>query len=457
MNTIASGLARYINLTRNDDFPALARSRALDAITDCIACMLAGSREPLARILLDTLPRFTRTESTQAPLLGTNAYSSVTDSALYNGTIAHALDYDDTNHPAYAHPSAALLPAMLAVAPQARATGQDLITAYILGFELIGKLGRALNPAHMARGWHPTATLGTLGAAVAAGRLLRLNEHQLTMALGIAASAAGGFRANFGTMTKPLHAGYAARNGALAALLASHDFTSSETALEHAVGFCNVMNESNNCDLSKLDGWGIELEILTEYGLALKPYPSCGATHTGIEAALLLRDKIGSAKIETVRAGVSDLAFAPLIQHAPTTPLEAKFSLRYCIAAALTQGVVGLRTFSDDVFKTPAIQDLLLRVSMESDDRVRDSHEFSSVVTIRTSTGEVHENLIDLAIGKPSRWFSPSQLRSKFNDCASLIFPPPRLDAIFLKLRSLDSDLPVPELCDALRTETDRV
>lgn len=145
------------------------------------------------------------------------------------------------------------------------------------------------------------------------------------------------------------------------------------------------------CELAMLDRWGQQLEILTEYGLALKPHPSRGATHTGIEAALLLRDAIGNAEIVEIRAGASALAFAPLIQHSPASALEAKFSLRYCIAAALTQGVVGLRTFSDEVFRTQAIQDMVQRVRMEPDDRIRDDREFASVVTVHTATGAVHE------------------------------------------------------------------
>jgi len=163
----------------------------------------------------------------------------------------------------------------------------------------------------------------------------------MVMAIGIAASAAGGLRANFGTMVKPLHAGYAARNGVLAALLAREGLIASEVALEHRYGYCNVFNHGIGYDPAPLSAWGEPLEILSEFGLALKPFPSCGATHTGIEAALLLRKEIGGAPIRSVRAGVSEMAFEPLIHVMPNSGLEGKFSLHYCIAAAVASWVAG--------------------------------------------------------------------------------------------------------------------
>ena len=153
MDSLARTLARYALAARDDDFPAEARTRALDAITDCIACMLAGAKEPLAGMVKNVVSGAPR-ETGRALLVGTNEYSTPADAALYNGAIAHALDYDDTNHPGYAHPSAAILPAMMAVAEMADATGRDIITGYIIGLEVIGKLGRAMHPQHMKQGWH---------------------------------------------------------------------------------------------------------------------------------------------------------------------------------------------------------------------------------------------------------------------------------------------------------------
>jgi 2-methylcitrate dehydratase PrpD len=442
-------LAEYVCRTRDGDFPALARSRAVDAITDCVACMFGGCREPVAMKMLNITAAGPRTKRAPALLLGTADYATATDAALYNGAVAHALDYDDTNHPGYAHVGAAVVPALFAIADTGRANGRDLVTAFILGVEVIGKLGRALNPAHMKQGWHPTATFGTLAATVAAGRVLRLDEAQMVMALGIAASAAGGWRANFGTMVKPLHAGYAARNGVLAALLAREGMVATDSALEHRYGYCNVMTPGG-CDFSQLQSWGRPLEILTDYGLALKPYPSCGATHAAIEAALQLHAQLGGAPIRAVRAGVSELAFEPLIYVEPKTPLQGKFSLHYCIAAALVDGVVNLATFSDKVFANPALHALIPKITMEADDRVRHDPEFASVISLETVDGRRFESFVPLAAGKPERWFSRTKMHDKFSDCASGLLNADAIERVFSRLQALDGDAGANKLLDSL-------
>ena len=433
-------------------FPTLARQRAVDAITDCIGCMIAGSREDLAAPLLRVLPtQCERGTSAPAVLAGTARYAAPVDAALFNGTVAHALDYDDTNHPAYAHPSAVLVPTLLALAPVTGAAGADLVTAYILGLEVFGKLGHALNTAHYNRGWHATATFGTLAAVVAAGRVLRLDETRMTMAIGIAASSAGGLRANFGSMVKPLHAGQAARNGVLAALLAREGFVASDVALEHKYGYCAVFNDGIGFDLAPFASLGDPLEILSEYGLALKMYPSCGATHPGIEAALALNREIDGAPIRSVRAGVCSMAFAPLIHTMPSAPLQGKFSMQFCLAAALLDGRIDLASFTDEKIHDPRIRALIPKITMELEERFRDDSEFPTVVTVETEAGARHERTVLLASGKPARWFTKEQLRGKFDDCASRAMSPSLRANLFAMLGALDSDAPCDALLRALR------
>jgi 2-methylcitrate dehydratase PrpD len=425
-------------------FPPLARARAVDAITDCVGCMLAGSREALAAPLLKTLATVaTPRKGMRAPLLGTHEYAAPGDAALFNGTVAHALDYDDTNHPAYAHPSAVLVPALLALAASEPVTGRALVDAYIVGFELFGKLGRALNTAHYKRGWHATGTFGAIAAAVAAGNLLCLNERRMVNALGIAASSAAGLRANFGSMVKPLHAGQAARNGVVAALLAREGFVATDAVFEHEYGYCEVFNDGLGFDPAPLAAAGESLEILTQFGLALKLYPSCGATHPGIEAALMLRPKIGDVPIRSVRAGVCEMALAPLIHVMPKAPLEGKFSLHYCIAAALVDGAVNLDTFTPAKIADRRIRELIPRITMQVDERVRHGTEFPTIVEVETESGRRLECLVPLAPGKPERWFTPEQLHAKFDDCALRAWSPGRLDEAFAALRALDDDVPV--------------
>jgi 2-methylcitrate dehydratase PrpD len=437
-----SDLAEFALYSKEADFPERARQMAVDAMTDCLGCMIAGAREPLAAKLFNVIGGTTATDGKpKGPLLGTGMEAPAHDAALYNGALAHAIDYDDTTHPAYAHPSAVLLPVMLALARHTGARGADVVSAYITGIEVFGKLGRALNTAHYRNGWHATATFGTMAAATAASRLLRLSTTQCHMALGMAASAASGIRANFGTMTKPLHAGYAARNGVLAALLGREDFTACPTVLAHKDGYPNVFNHHENIEASYLQRWGEPLEILTEYGLGLKPYPACGATHPAIEAAILLHARLNGevAGIKEVRVGVTDMHFEPLIYEAASSGLEGKFCMAYCIAAALKDGAVTLETFTERTLQAVAATGLMAKVRMELDDRVAGNTEFGAVVSVTTVDGRTLEELVPLAMGKPSRWFTKERLESKFRDCCKGSLDAATTAEIFALAQGLDS------------------
>lgn len=436
MIRLSDDMAGFASTLADRDIPARARKLAADAITDCVGCGLAGSRSDLAAHLLKVIGNAASKDKTTALLWSTHRRASLYDAALYNGAIAHALDYDDISHPAYSHPSAVLVPAIFAVAEGSHASGAEIVTAYIIGLEIFGRLGRALNLQHYKNGWHATSTFGSLAAAVAAARILRLSERQIRMAIGIAASAASGLRANFGTMTKPLHAGYAARNGVFAALLAREGATAAEDVLLHKFGFANTFNHRLGIDADALGPRDTTLEILTDYGIALKAFPSCAATHTAIEAALNLRKQLSDRlpDITTVQVGVSEFALEPLIYVKPATPLEGKFSMHYCVAAALLHGTVDLSSFSEARINDAAIDALIPRISMQVDDRVREDREFASIVTVETKNGERLEERIQVALGKPARWFSTLQLQNKFSDCCryarSAIEPGPAFTAL---------------------------
>lgn len=435
-----SDLAEFVVGWEADPLPQLAVRRAADAITDCVGCALAGSKEPIAAILRRVLP-ISRENDGTAPLLGSSDRATPSDAALYNGTLAHALDFDDIAHPAYAHPSAVLVPAIISFADIGNVSGREAVVAYIIGLEVFGKLGRALNTAHYRSGWHATSTFGSLAAAAAGARLLRLDVSQTRAALGIAGSAASGLRANFGTMTKPLHSGYAARNGVLAALLAREGFTANEELLTHKYGFASVFNHGSEIRWDALDRWGEELEVLSEFGLALKPYPSCGATHPAIEAAILVRKDLSGDvdEVEDVHVGVPRLAFEPLIYQKPETPLEGKFSMHYVIAAALCDGTVNLGTFTPEKIGDERIGRLLAKVRMEADERVEASSEFAAIVTARTRNGKTHERSVPLAIGKPARWLGRDDLRAKFVECARFAISQDSAEHAFERFTDLTS------------------
>lgn len=242
-------------------------------------------------------------------------------------------------------------------------------------------------------------------------------------------------------MTKPLHAGYAARNGVLAALLAREGMTASAEVLEAEYGFAAVFNHHDNIAPEHFTRWGDPLEILTEFGLGLKPYPACGAAHPPIEAAIRLRDQIDGQldAIEDIRIGVTEMHFEPMIFATASSGLEAKFCMGYCIAAALLDGDVTLETFEDET--VPRINDSGLgdKVRMELDGRVAGNTEFGAVVTITMADGRLLEELVPLAIGKPDRWFSKDKLESKFHDCCRSVMARDRADTVFRLAQSLEA------------------
>ena len=264
--------------------PAAARDAAARAVLDTIGVVLAGASEPAAR----AVQRVVMDSQGPCTILGLAASAGAGDAALANGTAAHALDYDDMCFVSLAHPSAPLVAAALAAAETAGASGRSLLDAYVVGFEIEARLGRAMNPRHYQRGWHCTSTIGTIGAAAAAARLLGLDAKAAGHALAIAASEASGLKENFGTMVKPLHAGLAARNGVLAAQLAAAGMTASAAAIDGPQGFLAAMDSAQPALDEIAADLGSRWEIL-DTGITVKLYPSCAGTHPALDALLDLK------------------------------------------------------------------------------------------------------------------------------------------------------------------------
>jgi len=430
-------VAKFITSLKFEDLPEIAVRYAVDAITDCVGVTLVGSREPLAQHLLAIMTN-KKSSTGAAYLFGSKRKAGWAEAALYNGSLAHAIDYDDTSHPAHAHPSCHLVPVLFSLGEYTKANGRVLITAYVVGLEIIGKLGRALNISHYVKGWHATSTFGALAAAAAGAKLLNLDFQRAKRALGIAASTACGIRANFGTMTKPLHAGLAAHNGVLAALLAEKGFTAAEDVLENRSGYLEVFSGAEPPKLEVFSQLGNPLEITTEYGLALKPFPSCGATHTPIEAALEISKEIDAEEVREVVVGVNELALNIVVYTDPQTPLQGKFSIHFCVAAALVKKEVNRATFSEDVLKDPAVRQMIGKIKLQVDERVRHNTEFGSVVTVTCASGRKVERYVKLAKGKPERWMSREELFTKFLDCSQEVLGKEKAESAFKSLQSIE-------------------
>ncbi len=431
-------LAEFAVKTSLEDCPAEAIARTRLAALDTLGVMLAGAAEPAARAVREVA----RAEggATLATVVGTRLATSPGWAALANGTAAHAHDFDDTNFALMGHPSAPLLATALAAGEVEGAGGRLVVLAYILGFEVSATLGRALNPEHYTRGWHATSSIGMLGCAAAATRLLGLDVVQTRHALAIAASHASGLKENFGSMTKPYHAGHAARNGLLAAQLAREGLTASETALEGKQGYVAAFGGGDRL-ASALDALGSVWQLL-ESGIAVKPYPSCALTHAAIDALLDLRarHRLLAADVAAVEVGVNRVVPDVLAHARPSTALERKFSMQFCAAAALGAGRVDLASFEDGPVRDLDVRGLMERVRMVVDPALPDGLEQHawSRVTVRLADGRALEAPPRGAQGHPDTPLAPEALRAKFLACAERAIPRDEAEGVAEQLEHLE-------------------
>ena len=336
---VTKKFAEYVTTAGLEDFPPEAVAAAKAAIIDCLGCMLAGSKEPLADVLCEYVGGLGGTPS--ATVVGRGFKTSTPEAALINGAMSHALDYDDVTFITKTHPSAVLIPAALPLAEEVGATGGEMLLAYLLGFEVACAVGDAISPAYYDDlGWHPTGPLGTLGAAAAASRLLGLDAGQTAMAISLAASQAAGLRQNFGTMTKPYHAGAACRSGITAAKLVRAGFTASADALEGRFGFMRAFSGGSGYDPEKAAASIGNRCYMVESGIEIKKYPCCGSAHLALDATakLLAQETFTADQVDHIDVLVDFDPPRSLIHSRPTGGLEGKFSMQYCLAAEILDG-----------------------------------------------------------------------------------------------------------------------
>jgi 2-methylcitrate dehydratase PrpD len=437
--------------------PPAARARAAAAVRDTLGVMLAGAIEPAARLV-----QAMAVDEGRGPcvVVGTPARTGASWAALANGVAAHALDFDDMCFVSLAHPSCALLPAALAAAELAHASGATVLDAYIVGFEIECRLGAVMNPRHYhERGWHCTSTIGTVGAAAAAARVLGLPPQETGHALGIAASSACGFKENLGSMVKPLHAGMAARNGLVSAQLACRGYAASERSLDGPQGFLAAMDAQHATLARAVVDLDSHWEILTT-GITVKLYPSCAATHPTIDVLLDLRrrERIAAEAVEAIEIEVDSMTPRLLIYDRPATGLEGKFSMPFCAAAAIVDGDVGIATFDPERMQRPAIQTLLPRVAMRVDQGFdREAPLSHARVTMRLRGGRVVTGSAAGARGYPARPATDEELAAKFAACARRSIQADAAARAWTALAGLEGMTDVSTLADLLMSAAARV
>ena len=426
--TATDALAAFAADTALDEIPTRVRELTKRHALDTLSVMLAGSTTAGCRItqaLFDTLGG-----TPQATALGTGRRVSVLQAAFANGEAAHAMDYDDTQLSAspdrvyglLMHPSAPILGAVLPVAEWSHASGAELLLAVALGVEVSCKVAEAVSPTHYGSGFHTTGTIGAFGAAVGAGRLLGLDRTQMVTALGLAASMSAGLRENFGTMTKPFHAGRAAENGVLAALRVARGHTASAGILEAPRGFFAAYGGGDPVRMTRTMGnpW-----TAIDPGISIKPYPSGSLTHPAVDTTieLAIEHDLRPEDVTSVHVAVNRYMPQALLHDLPTDELEAKFSMRYGVAIGLLDRRAGIPQFSRARVTSDDAQTWLRRVVVEVDERADAAgyDQMYSIVSIRLNDGRVLERQASFAAGSPSKPMTDEQLAAKVRECLGLV------------------------------------
>ncbi|MFZ5634387.1 MAG: MmgE/PrpD family protein [Bacillota bacterium] len=364
---ITGDLAKFVVETEFEDLPENVVSEGKRAFLNWMGVAIGASRHPSVEIVLSVAKEIGGKQ--EASILGRRERTDILFAALINGMSSHIFDYDDTHLETVIHPSAPVAPVVMALGEKFRLPGRQALTAFILGIEVECLIGRMVYPSHYDTGWHITATVGNMGAAAAAGKLLKLDVHKMTQALSLAATQASGFREMFGTMTKPFHPGKAAMNGLLAAILAGRGFTSSTGGIEAPRGFAAVTSSEKDWE-KVLDGMGKRFETLNN---SYKPY-ACGVvSHPIIDACIRLRDEhnISYAKIREINITVNPLVVELTGKTDPQTGLEGKFSSYHSAAVALIDGEAGVAQYTDERVKSPEVAELRRKIKFSPQPQIR--------------------------------------------------------------------------------------
>jgi 2-methylcitrate dehydratase PrpD len=419
---VADFLTCIRQATIRDDVRHLAKRSILDGL----GLAVAGSRSQAAAIAGSVVEGYGELRP-DASVLGTNLRTAARFAAFLNGLAIHADDFDDTQlavsrdrvYGLLTHPTAPVLPAVLALAEQRRSSGADALLAYLAGVEVATKVAEAIDPRHYDMGFHSTATAGSIGAGSAAAVILGLDAQTTMVTIGIAASQAGGLRENFGTMTKPFHAGRAAENGVLAATLAEAGFTAADDILEARRGFFRAAG--GGYDRSMIDGrlgspWTFE-----DPGISIKPHPSGSLTHPAMGAFLdlVIASDLRPDDVRRIRIGANRHMPDALIHRRPQTGLEAKFSMEFCVAILLLERRAGLAEFTDEVVRRPDVQEVIERVTFEADPAADEGgfREMTSLIDVELMDGRVLSTRAEFAKGSPSSPMTDDELIEKFLAC----------------------------------------
>lgn len=443
-------LAEYTVSTSYDDIPTEVVEHAKRAIRDYVGVAVYGAHHNVGEKIMTYVDRCMGGD--EATVIGRQT-ASPTGAALANGVFGHAIDYDDTFESIVIHPTSPVFAATLAAGEVADADGKDLITAYTIGCEVAYRVGHSTYPNHYQNGWHSTGTVGSFGSTAAAAHLLDLSVDETINALGTVASASSSLKKNFGSMTKPLHAGHAAETGLRAALLAQEGFTADDEILEGKIGYGEVMTTDGSYDPSIItEGLGEEWAVLD---LGFKPHPSGVITHAAMDAlrTLVVDYDLTVDSVESITVALDDAA-SEMLHHAnPENALQAKFSIEFCLAAILRERRAGIHEFTDEYVTQPETRDAIAKIDRDFEENLFDAHyaSYGARVTVETSDGKTLVEEVKHHPGSPNNPVSKERLRSKFDECVLTVLDESETETLAETIGSLE-EVSSTELSTLLRT-----
>jgi 2-methylcitrate dehydratase PrpD len=407
-------LAEWVVNLKGSDIPAEVRREGLRTFVNWVGCAVGGARHETVDAALRAVTPFSG--KTTVTVLGRAERLDAAHAALLNGITSHVLDYDDTHLKTIIHPAGPVASALLALAEIRPMSGEDFLTALIIGVEVECRIGNSVYPHHYDRGWHITGTAGVFGAAAAVGKVIGLDRQKMQWAFGLAATQSSGLREMFGTMTKSFHPGRAAQNGMMSALLAEAGFDSSERAIEAPRGFATVMSDKQ--DWNEILG-----ELGTRWESALNSYKpfACGIViHPAIDGCQQIRAEIGDRvnDIAKVHLTTHPLVLELTGKRTPRKGLEGKFSVFHAAAAALLRGDGAPTAFTDELVKDAAVVDLRDRIDATAD---TSCHEASVTIRVTFKDGSTMDKHIERTIGSSEVPLTDAQIDHKFTVQSALV------------------------------------
>src|SRR5438477_6586844 len=463
----APGLTEYVGkfvaATRYEDIPEGVIELGKKSILDGLGLALAGSRAQTGSICREYLGQLGICD-VKSSIIGSSIKTSPRFAAFVNGVSIHADDFDDTQLSAakdrvyglLVHPTAPVLPAVLAVTEGRAISGKEFMLAYHLGVEVECKIAEAISPRHYQDGFHSTGTCGPFGSAAACAKLLQFDLSKIQNTFGLAASQSGGLRENFGTMTKPFQAGRAAESGLESTELVALGWSAAEQILEADRGFFHAFGGSY--DPAAIIGRLGKPWTFVSPGISLKPYPSGSLTHPAMTelARLIETNNIQATQVEKIDCGANHNMTTTLLHHQPKTGLEAKFSMEFCLAILLLERKAGLGEFSDKVVQRADVQEMIRKINFYVDPQAESAgfDKMMSILKIHLRDGRVITGRADFAKGSPANPMSFDEAATKFRGCAEYAnWPKVKTEKIIAFVKTLDSASDISALSRLLSAE----